>query len=104
MAADSEKRSLLIQEGTAQCSLGISSGGSVSVLSHCDLLRDVGFRGRAHTVVAFRFGGGLCLFLELVCERNVVEEGPGVVEFGVPGSFEVNHRLYHAVDLLVPDQ
>jgi len=67
-------------------------------------VRDVGFRGMAHTVVAFGFGRGLCLSLELVCEGYVIEEGPGVVKFGVPGSFKVNHRLYHAIDLLVPDQ
>ena len=39
--------------------------------------------------LGFRLGGGAAL--EFFGERHVVEECPRVVEFGVPGPFEVPH-------------
>lgn len=58
----------------------------------------------ACTVVALGIGSSRRLALELFSEGHVVEEGPGVVELGVPSALEVLHRLDHVVDLLVAHQ
>ena len=56
------------------------------------------------TIIAFCFGRRLCSLLELFGERDVVEEGPWVVELGVPCSFEVVHGLDHLMNFLISDQ
>ena len=58
---------------------------------------------RVFTVIAFCFGRRSCLLLELFGERDVVEEGPWVVELGIPCSFEVVHRLDHPINFLIPN-
>ena len=98
MLADSSKRSGFIHEGMAQCSSGIVSGRwGVRGL----WLDGVGW-GSGFTIVAFGFCDCLGFSFELGVEWFVVEKGPGVVEFVVPGPFEVNHRLDHTVHLVVP--
>lgn len=52
-------------------------------------------------VAALCFCFGLGAGFEFFCEGDVVEEGPGVVEFVVPGSFEVSHGSHHAFYLFV---
>lgn len=59
---------------------------------------------RNRTVSAFGLGRSLRLLLELGGERDVVKEGPGVVELVIPGPLEVVHGLHHAVQLLVAHQ
>ena len=54
-------------------------------------------------VFAFRFCLGLSKFLEFVGERDIVEEGPGIVEFVVPGSFEVTHGGDEVVKFFIAD-
>ena len=49
--------------------------------------------------LGFCLGGGAAF--EFCGERHIVEECPRVVEFGVPGPFEVPHRLDHTVDFFV---
>lgn len=55
-------------------------------------------------VVAGGAGFGAGFGLEFFTEGFVVEEGPGVVEFVVPGSFEVAHGRNHAVYFFVADE
>ena len=55
-------------------------------------------------VVAFRFRLSLCYELEFFGEGFVVDEGPGVVEFVVPGSFEILHRLHQVGEFFVADE
>lgn len=55
-------------------------------------------------VAALGFCLGAGAGFEFVGEGDVVEEGPGVVEFVVPGPFEVSHGLDHAVNFLVADE
>ena len=55
-------------------------------------------------VVARGLGFGAGFGFEVFGEGFVVEEGPGVVEFVVPGSFEVAHGLDHAVDFFIADE
>ena len=77
----------------------------------CGFGEEVGIYPRWHSplffgdefVVAFCFGFGRCAAFEFFGEGHIVEEGPGVVEFGVPSAFEVAHGLDHAVDFFVPD-
>ncbi len=56
---------------------------------------------RDEFVVAGGVGLGAGFDLEFLCKGDVVEEGPGVVEFMVPGAFEVAHGLHHAVNFFV---
>lgn len=44
-----------------------------------------------------RLGGFPCFLLELLGERLVVQEQPWIVEFGVPCSLQISHRLKHVV-------
>lgn len=55
-------------------------------------------------IVAFGFCFGAGAMFEFFGEGDVVEEGPGVVELVVPGSFEVFHGLDHAVDFFIADE
>ena len=55
-------------------------------------------------IVARSAGFGAGLGFEFFGEGLVVEEGPGVVEFVVPGSFEIAHGLDHAVDFFIADE
>lgn len=59
---------------------------------------------RDELVIALRVGFGAGAALEVFGEGDVVEEGPGIVEFVVPGSLEVFHRLDHAFDFFVADE
>lgn len=59
---------------------------------------------RNEFVVARGVGFGAGALFEFGGEGFVVEEGPGVVEFMIPGPLEVAHRLYHAVNFGVADQ
>lgn len=56
---------------------------------------------RGLTVVAVGLCDGLGFSFELGVEWFVVEEGPGVIELVVPGPFEIDHRLNHAVHLII---
>ena len=56
------------------------------------------------TVMALSFGCGLCSLLEFFCERNIVEESPGIVEFGIPRPLKVVHGLNHPIDFFIPNQ
>ena len=42
--------------------------------------------------------------LELLCERLVVEENPGVIKFAVPRPFQIAHCRNQLLELLVPDE
>lgn len=55
-------------------------------------------------VVAGSLGFGAGFGFEVFGEGFVVEEGPGVVEFVVPGSFEIAHGLNHAVDFFIANE
>ena len=107
ICADSLNSSLLIHDGTAQCSLGINSvggeeGGKKRNVSGCG--RSMVSEWWCGTVETFRLGLRLRFSLELVVEWLVVEERPWVVEFAVPRSFQVPHRLHHAFHLRVSYQ
>lgn len=54
--------------------------------------------------MAFCFCFLLGRFFEFVGEGDVVEEGPGVVEFAVPRLFQIAHGAYHTVQLFIADQ
>ena len=56
------------------------------------------------TIVAFCFCLSLCPDLELIRERNVVEEHPGIVELMVPRSLEILHCLDHPWKLIISNQ
>ena len=58
----------------------------------------------AHTILALRLGQRLGALLELLRKRLVVEENPGVIEFAVPGPFQIAHRRNQLFQLLVPDE
>lgn len=87
--------------------LGAFVGEDLAALAH-EVLVDPGGDGpvfwRDDFVVAggARFGAGFGL--EFFVEGFVVEEGPGVVEFVVPGPFEVAHGCNHPVDFFVADE
>lgn len=55
-------------------------------------------------VIALRFCRGARDTLELLRERDLVEEGPRIVELVVPRPFQITHRLYDACKLLVTDK
>lgn len=57
--------------------------------------------GRDGVVGAFCGGFRLGKSLEFFSEGDVVEEGPGVVELVVPGSFEVAHRREEVEEFFV---
>ena len=59
---------------------------------------------RDDVVVALGFGDGLSAPFELVGEGDVVEEGPGVVEFVVPRCFELFHGGNEFVEFFVADE
>ena len=70
----------------------VDPGGGLPVVFGDDVVGDVGF-GEG--------GGGS---FEIVCEGDVVEEGPGVVELVVPGGFEHLHGGYEFMQFFVPDK
>ena len=55
-------------------------------------------------VRAVCFCFGLCEFLEFLGERDVVEEGPRIVELAVPCSLEVAHAGEEFVEFFVADK
>ena len=55
-------------------------------------------------VGAFRFRDCLSLFFEFVGEWDIVEEGPGIVEFVVPCFFELSHGRDEFMKFLVTDE
>ena len=58
----------------------------------------------APTVVACCVCGCSCETNEIVCEWDIVKEGPRVVEFRIPRPFQISHRRYHVPQFLVPYQ
>jgi hypothetical protein len=54
--------------------------------------------------VALRFGQFLCALLELLRERLVVEEDPGIVEFAIPSPFQITNRWNQFLQLFIPDK
>jgi hypothetical protein len=54
--------------------------------------------------MAFSLGLSLRLSFKFGREFLIVEEGPRVVEFAIPRSFQILHRLNHALELAVPDK
>lgn len=75
--------------------------GGFLVEVHVDPFGDSPVFLRDEFVAAFCFGKSLRLLLEFFGERDIVEEGPGVVELVVPCSFEVAHGGEHVVELLI---
>ena len=57
--------------------------------------------GGNELVIALCFGFGASAPFEFLREWNIVEEGPGIIEFRVPGTFEVAHGLDHTVNLFI---
>lgn len=56
------------------------------------------------TISTLRFRLGLCFRLELLREGHVVEEGPWVVELGIPRAFEISHCLHNPIHLRVANE
>lgn len=87
--------------------LGAFVGEDLAAFAH-EVLVDPGGDGpvfwRDDFVVAGGAGFGAGFGLEFFVEGFVVEEGPGIVEFVVPGSFEVAHGCHHPVDFFVADE
>lgn len=92
--ADSWNSSSSIQEGTSQCSFGINSRIQCQL---CYLKK--GESGLTIFTLCFRLC--LCPSLKFFIEGDIVEKGPWVVEFRIPGSFEISHRLNHSIDFVV---
>ena len=99
IAADSSKRAVLIHEGTSQCSLGMTS---TKMRDQYTRIKDD--RTGSFTVMAFCLCLSLRLDLKFVCEFDVVEECPGVIELMVPRSLKILHCLDHPQKLIIPDQ
>ncbi len=57
-----------------------------------------------HVVGAVCFCFGLREFLKFVGEGHIVEEGPGVIELGVPCSFEIAHAREEFVKFFIADE
>ena len=96
--ADSRKRSILIQSGTSQCSLGTSSAYKVRYGSSRSI------RTRIRTILALGFGHSLSLLLELLGKGYIVEEDIRIVELAVPRSLQVSHCREQLTEFLIADE
>lgn len=54
--------------------------------------------------MALGLGRGPGLLLKLFRERYIVEEDIGIVEFAVPGSFQIGHGLEQLAEFLIADK
>lgn len=54
-----------------------------------------------HTVMALGLRLRLGTFLKFRSKRFVVEKGPRVVEFAIPGSFQISHCHHHILYFFV---
>jgi len=78
---------MFIQLGISQCSLG-----TISVHYRLDAGLVGGQQGGS-TVSNFCFRDCSCALLEFFCEFFIIKKRPRVVEFMVPCSLQVPHRL-----------
>ena len=73
-----------------------------------DIIIDPGWDGPViawdSMIVALRLGLGLSFLFELLGERDIVEECPRIVKFGVPRSLEIAHGREEIFKLSVSDE